>query len=406
MKNSRIAHLFDYPFAKLAALLRDLDPPAELEPLLMHLGEPQRPPPPLAAETVAAAADQWHRYPSAWGTAEFRGAAAGWLSRRYRLPRGMIEPARQLLPLPGTKEGLFQIAQLAVPGPEDWPNGTRPAVLMPNPTYHVYKGAAVMAGAEPIYVSATAENGFLPDYVSLDPALLDRTALAYLCNPANPQGIVADRDYLARLIALARRHGFLVAFDECYTEIYRGDPPPGALEVCAALGGGLDNVAVFHSLSKRSSGAGLRSGFVVGAPDLMDAFAMLRSTGGAVVPLPILAASAALWRDDDHAAETRAHYQTLFGLAERILGNRVGFYKPPAGFLLWLDVGDGEAAARELWARHAVKTVPGAYLAYPDPATGENPGAPYIRVALVHDAARTEEGLARIARYLEEEEGT
>ena len=247
---------------------------------------------------------------------------------------------------------------------------------------------------------ATAQNNFLPDFESVGSDVLARTALVYLCNPSNPQGTVADQEYLARLVTLARRHEFIVAFDECYAEIYRDEPPTGALEACARLGGSLDNITFFHSLSKRSSGAGLRSGFVVGATDLIDAFAMLRSAGGAVVPLPILAASAALWRDDAHATETRAHYRTLFDMAERILGNRTGFYKPPAGFFLWLDVGDGEAAALALWRDYAVKTIPGAFFAYPDPVTGENPGKPYIRVALVHDTDDAEEGLTRIARYL------
>ena len=400
MKNSRIDHLFDYPFQKLAMLLEGTPPAAGKKPLLMHLGEPQLPQPGFVDQALAEHGHLWNKYPNVRGTADFRDAAAGWLARRFDLPSGMLEPARNLLPLPGTKEGLFELAQLAVPGPEEWPGGKRPAVLMTNPTYHVYKGAAVMSGAEPVYVPATAQNSFLPDFDTVGTDVLERTALVYLCNPSNPQGTVADHDYLARLIVQARRYDFIVGFDECYTEIYRGDPPTGALEVCAKLGGALDNVAVFHSLSKRSNGAGLRSGFVVGPADFMDAFAMLRSTGGAVIPLPILAASTALWRDDAHAAETREHYRALFDMAERILGNRTGFYKPPAGFFLWLDVGDGEAAARDLWRDHAVKTIPGAFFAYPDTATGENPGKPYIRVALVHGLDDAEEGLTRIARYL------
>lgn len=400
MENSRITHLFDYPFQKLAQLLDGVEPCAGMAPLLMHLGEPQLPPVPLVADVLAENVHLWNRYPTARGTAEFRDAAAGWLARRYGLPGDMLEPARTLLPLPGTKEGLYQLAELAVPGPEDWPDGKRPVVLMSNPTYHVYRGAAVMTGAEPVYVPATAESNFLPDFESVPDDILRRTALVYLCNPANPQGTVADRDYLTRLVTLARRYDFIAAFDECYTEIYRGTPPTGVLEICAALGGSLDNVMSFHSLSKRSNGAGLRSGFVAGPPALIEAFYMLRSTGGAVVPLPILAASAALWRDDDHAARTRAHYAALFDMAERILGRHAGFYKPPAGFFLWLNVGNGEKAARTLWRDHALKTIPGGYFAYPDPMTGDNPGKPYIRVALIHDLADAEEGLTRIADYL------
>lgn len=400
MKNSRLNYLFDYPFQKLAVLLDGISPPAELRPLLMHLGEPQLPQPPIVAETMAETAHLWNKYPTARGTPEFRDAAAGWLTRRFGLPTGMLEPTRNLIPLPGTKEGLFEAAQLAVPGPEEWPDGQRPVILMTNPTYHVYKGAAVMTGAEPYYVPATAANSFLPDFEQVPDDILRRTALVYLCNPTNPQGTVAGREYLSRLIELARRWDFIAVFDECYAEIYRDTPPTGALESCAALGGSLDNILSFHSLSKRSSGAGMRSGFVVGPAALMDAFAMLRSTGGAVVPLPILAASTELWREDSHVASVRAHYNALFDMAERLLGNRTGFYKPPAGFFLWLDVGDGETATRELWRDHAVRTIPGAYFAYPDPETGENPGKPYIRVALVHDLEDAEDGLTRIANYL------
>lgn len=400
MKNSRIDHLFDYPFQKLTVLLDGIAPPAGMKPLLMHLGEPQLPQPPFFDALLAEHNHLWNKYPSVRGTVDFREAAVGWLRRRYDISADMLVPAKNLLPLPGTKEGLFQLAQLSVPGPEDWSDGKRPAVLMSNPTYHVYKGAAVMAGGEPIYVPAKTQNKFLPDFESVDSETLSRTALLYLCNPSNPQGTAADQEYLARLVSLARRYDFLVAFDECYADIYRDAPPTGALEACAQLGGSLDNVTIFHSLSKRSSGAGLRSGFVVGSPDLIDAFAILRSTGGAVVPLPILAASSELWREDAHVAKTRTHYRTLFDIAERILRNHPGFYKPPAGFFLWLDVGDGEAAALALWRDHAVRAVPGAYFAYTDPVTGENPGKPYIRIALVHDIDDAEEGLTRIAHYL------
>ena len=400
MKNARIDHLFDYPFQKLTVLLEGTAPAAGMRPLLMHLGEPQLPQPTFVDAILAKNHNLWNKYPSVRGTADFRNAASNWMTRRYKLPANMLEPNQNILPLPGTKEGIFQLAQLVVPGPEDWPYGKRPAVLMSNPTYHVYKGAAIMVGGEPIYVPATAENNFLPDFEGVGAETLARTALVYLCNPSNPQGTVANQDYMAQLITLARRYDFFVAFDECYTDIYRDAPPTGALEVCAHMGGSLDNVTMFHSLSKRSSGAGLRSGFVVGAPDLINAFAMLRSTGGAVVPLPILAASAKLWDDDLHAVETRAHYRILFDIAERILGNRSGFYKAPAGFFLWLDVGDGEEAALALWRNHAVKTIPGAFFAFPDLRTGENPGKSYIRVALVHDTDDAEEGLTRIAQYL------
>jgi N-succinyldiaminopimelate aminotransferase len=402
MKNSRIESLFDYPFQKLAVLLNGVEPKAGLKPIMMQLGEPQLPEPDFVAETIHENRATWRKYPPIRGSDEYNTAAADWLTRRYHLPAGMIDPARNLIALPGTKEGLFQMAQYAVPGPADWPEDGPPLVAMSDPAYHVYKGAATMAGAETLMLPARAENNFLPDYTTLTPQTLRRIALFYLCSPANPQGTFADIGYLSGLIELARRYDFIVAFDECYSEIYRGDPPTGALEACVALGGSMDNMVVFHSLSKRSNAAGLRCGFVAGETEIIDGFNMLRATGGAQVPLPLLAAGAALWRDETHVIPTRAHYAKLFDMAERILGNRPGFYKPPAGFFLWLDVGDGEKATLELWRDHAVRTIPGAYYTRTDPRTGENPGKSYIRVALVHDLDTAEEGLRRIAGYLGE----
>lgn len=397
--HSALDRLGDYPFQRLAALLQDVPPAAGQEPVLMHIGEPQLPPPGFVAEAVARNGHLWGRYPPPAGTEEYREAAATWLARRYRLPEGMVDPARNVTAVCGTREALFQAALIAVS--RDGANGEPPAVLMPNPMYHVYYGAALMAGAEAVPVPATAETGFLPDYGALDPDLLRRTALAYLCTPGNPQGAVASLGQLQALIRLAREYDFLLALDECYSEIWRGTPPPGGLEACAAMGGDMSNVLVFHSLSKRSNAPGLRAGFVAGCPEAMARLVRLRSYGGAQVPGPIQAAAAALWRDEAHVEAGRAHYDTLFATARRILGNRAGYHDSPGGFFLWLDVGDGEDAARRAWARGAIKVMPGGYMGRPDPATGENPGDRYIRVALVHDAATAETGLTRLAEALE-----
>jgi N-succinyldiaminopimelate aminotransferase len=277
--------------------------------------------------------------------------------------------------------------------------GQRPVVLTPNPLYQVYAGAAIMAGAELVPVPATRDTGFLPDFESLPPRLLERCALAYLCSPSNPEGAVADRARLARLVQLARKHGFVLAADHCYADIYDRVPPPSALEACASLGGGADGVIVFHSLSKRSSVPGLRSGFVAGAKDVIAAFARLRAYAGATTPVPIAAAAAALWRDEAHVDANRALYRAKFDIAERIIDNRFGFYRPAGGFYLWLDVGNGETAARTLWTKAGVRTLPGAYLAR-DQANGENPGARYIRVSLVDDLPAVKAGLERLADVL------
>ena len=396
MLNDRLEMLGDNPFYRLAKLLAGVQPLANEAPLLMSAGEPQHPPPPLLAETVARNAHLWGKYPGNEGGPEFRRAVAGWLGRRYGLPDGMIDPDRQVLPLSGTKEGLYLLAQVAVPQEK---NGRPPTVLLPNPYYHVYSAAAVMAGAEPVFLAATKETGFLPDLDAIPEETLDRCALFYLCSPANPQGAQAELGYLKRLIGLARRHDFVLVADECYAEIYDDTPPAGALEAAAALGGATDHVLVMHSLSKRSSAPGIRCGFVAGCPDLIRLFTRLRSYGGATVPMPLLAAATELWNEETHVAENRALYRQKFDVAERVLGGRFGFYRPPGGFFLWLDVGDGEDAARRLWADAGVKVVPGGYIAKPN-ADGSNIGQSYIRVALVHDADKVEAGLGRLVRAL------
>jgi N-succinyldiaminopimelate aminotransferase len=396
MLNDRLEALGDNPFYRLASLLTGIQPLANETPLMMSAGEPQHPPPALLAETVAQNAHLWGKYPGNEGSPEFRRAVAAWLTRRYALPSGMIDPERQVLPLSGTKEGLYMLAQVAVPAEK---NGRRPTVLLPNPYYHVYSAAAVMSGAEPVFLAATAETGFLPDLDAIPEEALERCALFYLCSPANPQGALANLAYLKRLIGLARQYDFILVADECYAEIYDRAPPPGALEAAAALGGSTDHVVVMHSLSKRSSAPGIRCGFIAGCPELLRLFTRLRSYGAPSVPMPLLAAATALWEEESHVTENRDLYRQKFDIAERVLGGRFGFYRPPGGFFLWLDVGDGEDATRRLWADAGIKVVPGGYIARPE-ADGRNVGKPYIRVALVHDAETVEAGLGRMVRAL------
>lgn len=317
MLSPRLAALSDYPFDRLRALLNEV-PPGDT-PIMLSVGEPRHQPPPMLAEALAAAPDDWGRYPPIEGTADFRQAVGDWLTRRYDLPAGFIDPDRHVLPLAGTREGLFLIALTVLP---ERKAAGAPVVLLPNPFYQVYLGAAIIGGAEPVLLPAVAETGFLPDLAALPAALLERTAIAYLCSPANPQGAVADAGYLATALRLARRFDFALVVDECYGEIYDRSPPPGALTAAATLGDGPDNLVVFHSLSKRSSVPGLRSGFVAGDAAMIAAFRRLRSYGGATVPLPVLAASAALWRDEAHVVANRAQYRAKFDLAERLIGGR------------------------------------------------------------------------------------
>jgi N-succinyldiaminopimelate aminotransferase len=383
-----------HPFTRLNATLEGIAPGGPL--LNLAVGEPQAAPPPFVAEILERDKEGWSRYPPSSGTPEFRAAAAAWLQRRYRLQEGFPDRDQEIMPCAGTRQALFHIALAAVP---EWrAHGARPAAVLPNPFYHVYAGAAAVAGAEPIFLPATAASGFLPDPDDLTPEVLARTALAYVCSPSNPQGAVASPAYLARWLALARQHDFTVAFDECYGEIYGDDPPAGALEIAD---GRLDNLIVLHSLSKRSSAPGLRSGFIAGDRRLIRRLTQLVNFGGSAPSFPILAASTALWRDEAHVAMARVRYARCFDIAERLLVGRFGFARPRGGFFLWLDVGDGEAAAHRLWSAAGLRVLPGAFMARAD-AKGRNRGLRHIRVALVHEPEIVEQGLCRLAEVLEQ----
>lgn len=368
----RFSDLPEYAFPRLRKLL-DAHP-AGGDPVAMTIGEPRHPMPAFVGEVLAAHLGEFGLYPPNEGAPELLAAIGGWLKRRYGVDVG---PER-LMVLNGTREGLFDACLALCP---ETKGGKRPVVLMPNPFYQPYAAAALSVGAEPVLVPATAATGFLPDYESLPPDILDRVALAYLCSPANPQGAVAPRDYLARLLALAERHGFTLLSDECYSEIWRSAPPTGALEVAAQTGADPERVAVFHSLSKRSNLPGLRSGFVSGGPEAIRRFRQLRAYGGAPLPLPIQRVSARAWADEAHVDENRALYQEKFRIADAIFAPVQAYQGPEGGFFLWLPVEDGEAAALKLWRETGVRVLPGAYLARE--VGGHNPGKGYIRVAMV-----------------------
>jgi aspartate/methionine/tyrosine aminotransferase len=390
----------DYPFTRLTALLGPFGARAGHRSLNLAVGEPQSAPPTMVAEAISRHAGDWGRYPPVDGTVAFREAVAAWLTRRYGLPPGMVDVDHAILPVQGTREALFQIAMVAA---EDT-GREAPAVLIPNPSYATYGAAGFLAGAEVVPLASRRENGFLPDLDALGPELLARTALLYLCTPSNPEGAVATLDYLKQAVRLARRHGFVLAVDECYAEIWDRAPPAGTLEAAAALGEGeggdpLANIIVFHSLSKRSSAAGLRSGFIAGDRRVVAMMRRLRTYASSAPSLPILAASAELWADEDHAVAIRDAYRAKMDLAEAALTGLAGFHRPMGGFFLWLDVGDGESAARRLWHEAAIRALPGAYLGRED-ANGVNPGRSFIRLALVHDDAVLAPALARIADLL------
>ena len=390
---ARFAALPEYAFPRLRALLRDV--PAGGPELLMTIGEPKHPMPALIAETVAAHAHEFALYPPNDGTPELRAAIASWVGSRHGVA---IDAETQAIPLNGTREGLFNAAIALSP---ETKTGKAPAVLMPNPFYQAYGAAALAVGAEPVMVPATEATGFLPDYASLPAEVLDRATLCYLCSPSNPQGAIASEDYWRGLIALAERHDFRIVADECYGEIYRAAPPPGGLRMAAEAGADPERVMIVQSLSKRSNAPGLRSGFAAGGPRSIAAMKQLRAYGGAPLPLPLQRAATALWRDEAHVEANRALYRAKFDLADAILGDVPGYAPPVAGFFLWLDVGDGEAAAVRLWRETGVRVLPGGYLGRAG-ADGVNPGARYIRVALVAPEADVARGLAAIRETMGE----
>ena len=381
----RFSNLPDYAFPRLRNLL-DAHPPGG-EPIAMSIGEPRHPIPDFVAPILAAHTADFGRYPVNEGTPGLLAAICGWLSLRYGVE---LAPDR-IMVLNGTREGLFDACLALCP---EVKRGRQPVVLMPNPFYQVYAASALAVGAEPVYVRADAANGFLPDYAALSPDILDRVGVAYVCSPANPQGSVASRDYLADLLRLAEKHDFTLLSDECYSEIWRSQPPAGALEVAGELGTDPERVAVFHSLSKRSNLPGLRSGFVAGGPESIRRFRQIRAYGGAPLPLPIQHVSERAWSDEAHVAANRALYQEKFRIADRIFAGIQGYEGPEGGFFLWLPVDDGETATLKLWRETGVRVLPGAYLARD--AAGFNPGKGYIRVAMVAPKEEMRRGLTLI----------
>ena len=382
------------PFVRLTELIAGIEPGKP--PINLSVGEPQHPVPSFVGPTLAAHVPDFGRYPANKGIEPFRRAVAEWLGRRYNLKRP-IDPEHEVLVLSGTREGLF----LAAIAARRWvaPRAGKPVMLIPNPFYAAYAAGALAADCEPVYLPATRKSRFLPDLDVLDDALLARTVACYIASPSNPQGAVADRAYLDKLAALARRFGFLVFADECYCEIYSEHAPPGMLE---ASGPDFANVVVFHSLSKRSNLPGLRVGFAAGDRRFLGSYLELRNVAAPQVPTPAQYVAIAAYGDEAHVQENRTLYSAKFDLADQIIGDRYGYKRPDGGFFLWLDVskqGGSEAVTKRLWAEAGVRVVPGRYLAR-NQTDGSNPGADYIRVAMVQDKAATAEALHRLVAVL------
>ena len=382
----RFSNLPAYAFPRLRALLDHHQPGGEV--IHMTIGEPKHAMPEWVAETVAKHAHEFAKYPPNDGTPELQLAIADWVQRRYGVT---IDGGTQVLPLNGTREGLYNAAMALCP---EQKNGAKPKILIPNPFYQVYMIASISVDAEPVFVPATRENDHLPDFTKLSDETLDQTAIAYMCSPSNPQGAVASYEYWADLIRLAEKHDFRIFADECYSEIYRDTPPAGALQVAQDLGADPERVVIFHSLSKRSNLPGLRSGFAVGGPKSVAQMKQLRNYAGAPLPLPLVRVAETVWADEDHVIENCRQYIEKYAIADEVFAGVQGYESPQAGFFLWLPVTDGEEAALKLWQETGVRVLPGAYLAKDTPAG--NPGKNYIRVAMVAPKDEMQRGLEHI----------
>ncbi|MBI4715650.1 MAG: aminotransferase class I/II-fold pyridoxal phosphate-dependent enzyme [Nitrospirae bacterium] len=439
--NRRIAQLSDYPFQRLTRLKAGVTPPANLPPIDLALGEPKHSTPTFVRETLVASLDSIQTYPVTRGLAELRTAVARWVERRYGLPDGSVDPESHVLPCNGSREALFSIAQAVidpVPPVVSTPlvesplppagviarseatkqsqivvtsgeapygeSGSRakeapPIVILPNPFYQIYEGAARLAGAEVYFVNAVEENGFSPNYGTIPEEILRRTQLLYVCSPSNPTGAVAGVKQYQHLIELALRYNFVIASDECYSEIYDATPPPGLLQAAYEMGNReFRNCVAFQSLSKRSSMPGARTGFVAGDAAILKDYGKLRIYTGGATPYFIQKAAAAAWADEAHVDENRRLYREKIDRVLEILGPVLKVVRPAAGFYLWPETGDGETFTRDLFREQNVTVLPGAYLGRE--AHGVNPGQSRVRIALVASVADCTEAARRIRAFV------
>ena len=404
--NPLLKSLQPYPFERLRQVLAGVQPPAALSPVNLSIGEPRHPTPALVGAAMMAALGGLAQYPATAGSPALREAIATWLRRRYGLSD--LDAGTAVLPVNGSREALFALAQTVI-DPRAAAAGRPPIVISPNPFYQIYEGAAVLAGAEPWYLPQSAARGFTCDWAAIPVPILERTALMFVCSPGNPTGHVLSLDDWRTLFALADRHDFILAADECYAEIYFDEerPPLGALEAAQALGrGDYRRLVVFGSLSKRSNCPGLRSGYVAGDAGVIKDFLLYRTYHGSAMSPVVQAASIAAWGDEQHVVENRRLYREKFEAVTPRLAAVLDTGMPDAGFYLWAGVpgGDDVAFARELYRQYNVLCLPGSFLARDasraDPTDGGNPGAGRIRLALVEPLAQCLEGCSRIETFV------
>jgi len=399
MMNPRLARLHDYPFQKLANLFADSEPIRDKSPIAWSVGEPKHAAPQIVCDAICENLDGLSSYPSTKGLAELRRTIAAWLTQRFGLSGETIDPERHILPVSGTREALFSIAQTVVPDDST----TTPVVVMPNPFYQIYEGAALLAGAEPYYLNTTADNDYRMDFSSVPAEILKRTNLVYVCSPGNPAGAVMGHEQYHQLLELAEQYDFVIASDECYSEIYfdEDSPPVGLLQVANDLGiKDYRRCLVFHSLSKRSNLPGLRSGFVAGDGELMKSYLRYRTYHGATLSNMAQRASIVAWDDEIHVRENREMYRGKFDAVLEILSQTMTISKPDASFYLWPQVNmSDEEFARDLYENENVTVLPGSYLSRE--SGGINPGAKHVRMALVAPLEECVDAAKRIRDFIE-----
>jgi len=394
--NPRLELLAAYPFERLARLKAGISPPGNLPHIAMSIGEPKHAPPTFVVEALRQSLGKLDSYPATIGLPETRAACAGWLGRRFGT---RVNPDTMVLPVTGTREALFSFVQAVVSAS----GAVKPVVAMPNPFYQIYEGAALLAGAEPVFINTTEANRFQPDLDAVPADVWHRCQVLFLCSPGNPTGAVLSLDYLKAALELADRYDFVIASDECYAELYRDEaaPPPSLLQAALATGReSFQRCVTFHSLSKRSSVPGLRSGFVAGDPAIIKPYLLYRTYHGCAMPVPAQMASIAAWNDDAHAAANRALYREKFARVLPILAPVLDVFEPDGAFYLWPDVQrDDETFTRELFARQNLTILPGSYLAR-DTRAG-NPGRNHVRISLVASVEECVSAAQRMRTFLE-----
>jgi N-succinyldiaminopimelate aminotransferase len=395
--NPDLNKLQPYPFEKLVQLKHGIVPPVDKQHIALSIGEPKHEPAAFIIEAMMHHLHDISNYPLSKGLPELREAIAGWLTQRFQLNSGNIDPERHVIPVNGTREALFAFAQAVID------RSQAPLVLMPNPFYQIYEGAALLAGAEPYYLNTTAANGYLPDFAAVPESVWQRCQLLYLCTPGNPTGAVMDLETLQQVIDLADRYDFIIAADECYSELYFDEdaPPPGLLQAAQQMGrDDFKRCVVFHSLSKRSNVPGMRSGFVAGDADIMARFLLFRTYHGCAVSNMVQRTSLSIWQDEAHVKHNRDLYRNKFDAVLNILDPVLKVAKPDASFYLWPETPvDDDRFARDLFAQQNVTVLPGSYLSRD--AHGTNPGRNHVRIALVANEDECITAARRIRAFVE-----